>query len=410
MNICLVIISDAWAGAETVVHELARHLQNKGQQVSILMNQEILHHYSNLDSVKLINIGSLFNAVSLIRSCVSPTITTNKATTSNNPSHSPFYVAALLREIYYKRAGNILARYIADNKYDVIHANLNAGIVLTSRLLDFITIPVIATLHGQSVAGMPYKGTFKWITNPVGSWRRIRFAEALHKANLITTVSYNELYIAKKRLSTLKDKAIVIPNGVNIGEIINSVSEPDKLKGQFNLLFPGGTKYVKGGDLLLEALVKVRERAVGVHLYFAGDVPINHSLRKQVAKAGLSDDVTFTGFLPINEYRQLLNSIDLLIAPSREESFGIVFLEAMALGKPVIGSITSGIPEVVTNGRNGILVTLEPGEIAEAILYLRDNEKLRQQISENNLEDVTKFDWSNIIDRYIEVYAQAMGY
>lgn len=404
MNICLAIISDAWAGAETVVHELARHLRDRGENVCIILNQEIFKYYSDLEGVRILNCGSFFRTTELIRSCISPKIETHAEDESPDSYRGSFYLNALLREVYYKRVQNTLARSISDKKIDIIHSNLNAGIVLISNLPSGLGIPIVATLHGQSVAGMRKRSCSGWLTSPVGSWRRERLGKALGKADRVTAVSQAEISVVEDCDIPLKGRAVVIPNGVNVAEIQSFSSSVMPLKGKFNLLFPGGAKFVKGGDLVIEALSKVKKETDGTHLYIAGDVPQNHSLRKLVTTGGLDEQVTFTGFLGIPEYRQLLNSVDLLVMPSREESFGIVFLEAMALGKPVIGGNTGGIPEVVRNGRNGILVTPEPGQIAEAIIRLYEHEEVRKEMSENNLKDVVRFDWSNVIELYIGLY------
>ena len=404
MNICLAIISDAWAGAETVVHELARHLRDRGENVSILVNQEIFKYYADLEDVRLLNAGSFFNTSKLMAACILPRIETKANYRSPNTYRGSFYVNAFLREIYFKRLRSSLAQIVLSNKFDVIHSHLNAGIVLVSNMQDVLEIPVVATLHGQSVAGMKERTCSGWLTSPVGSWRRERLRKALGKADRVTAVSQGELNVVEDCDIALKGRAVVIPNGVNVAEIQGFSASVIPLKGKFNLLFPGGAKFIKGGDLVIAALLKVKMVTNGTHLYIAGDVPRNHYLRKLVTTGGLDEQVTFTGFLGIPEYRRLLNSVDLLVMPSREESFGIVFLEAMALGKPLIGGDTGGIPEVVQNGRNGMLVKPEPDRVAEAILYLYANKDARQEIGKNNLKDVVRFNWSNIIELYIGLY------
>jgi glycosyltransferase involved in cell wall biosynthesis len=409
MNICLAIISDAWAGAETVVYELARHLRDRGENVCILLNQEIFKYYTDLEDVRLLNAGPFFRTTGLIRVCISPKIGTEAKEEPPDSFPGSFYLTALLREIYYKRVRHRLAQSILSNKIDIIHSHLNAGIVLVSNVVEELDIPFVATLHGLSVAGMERKGGMGWLTSPVASWRRERFRRALEKADRVTAVSDAELDAVENCGIPLEDKSVVISNGVNICEIQSSRSSIAALKSEFNLLFPGGAKFVKGGDLLIKALPKVVGQIGGIHLYVAGDVPRNHLLRKMVIATGLDKHVTFTGFLGIQEYRQLLNSVDLLVMPSREEYFGIVFLEAMALGKPVIAGNVGGIPELIENGRNGILVDPDPDQVAEAILYLYENEGVRQEMGQNNLHDVSSFDWSGIIDRYVDVYKALTG-
>ena len=410
MNIYQVIISTGWGGAETVVHELSSNLSDNGENVYILLNQEILKYYTDLVNVKLLNAGPLFNTTGLIRACIFPQIQTHAQEKADYSPARPSYLNALLREIYYKRLRDKLTQSIIDNRIDIIHSHLNLGTVLIANLRNELCIPMIATLHGQSVPRMQRRGFVEWLTSPVASWRREQIGRALAKVDRVTSVSKAELDVIRNCDITLLNNCVIIPNGVNIREIQGSLTSATALKGEFNLLFPGGAKFVKGGDLLVKALPKVKEQIANIHLYVAGNVPQNHPLRRIAVDNKLENHVTFTGFLGIQEYRQLLNSVDLLVMPSREDAFGIVFLEAMALGKPVIGGNTGGIPEVIKNGRNGILVKPDPDQIAEAILCLYQNRALRQEISDNNLRDISEFDWRGIVKLYTDLYRTVLGH
>lgn len=404
MNICLVIISSGWAGAETVVHELARHLRGRDETVCVLLNQEIFKHYTDLENVKLLNAGSFFRSAELLEACVSPQIKQEAHDKSPDSYLGSFYLNAFLREIYFRRVRSRLAQSMTERKFDVIHTNLNAGSILISNIQDTLSVPVIATLHGQSVADMHKSSALEWLSSPVASFRRERLKRALGRATKITAVSHAELDTVEACEIPVKAKATVIPNGINISEIQSSATSVVPLKGSFNLLFAGGAMSYKGGDLLIRALLEVTKQIEGVHLYMGGDVPRNHSLRKMVTGTGIDTYVTFTGFLEIREYRELLSSVDVLVMPSREESFGIALLEAMALGKPVIGTNVGGIPEVVKNERNGILVEPNPAGIAKAITYLYENKQLRQEMGRNNLQDVARFDWNSVVGQYIDLY------
>jgi len=80
----------------------------------------------------------------------------------------------------------------------------------------------------------------------------------------------------------------------------------------------------------------------------------------------------------------------------------------MALGKPVITSRRGGIREMVSDGRNGILVEPYSEQIASAILYLRRNAEIRREMSRNNLQDAARFDWNLAVDKYINIYEQVL--
>jgi glycosyltransferase involved in cell wall biosynthesis len=202
---------------------------------------------------------------------------------------------------------------------------------------------------------------------------------------------------------------VVISNGINLADIQRGSSQKSELKGEFKLLFPGGSKFVKGGDLLVTAMATLKGKIPNIHLYIALDVPKSHLLRRMVQQYGLEENVTFSGFLPIHDYRRLLNSVDVLVMPSRGEAFALACLEAMALGKPIVATKVGGIPDVVIHGRNGLLVNPNPDEIAQAILELHRNEELRRKMESNNLQDVAVFDWSGIVDQYLKVDSDLSG-
>lgn len=405
MNICQVLISNGWGGAETVVYELARHLRDKGENVSIILNDEIVKYYAGLEDVKLFNIGSVYPPKSIIP---------RKERTSWKQS-LPYrallllhlYLDELLRYRHYGKIRKQLTQFLSDNHIDVIHAHLLGSIFLI-LFLDNAKIPRVATLHGEyALRGIePVHPTMR----PLLRWQARKFREALRKMDKVTHVSAFFMLDALKNWGfPLKDKSVVIHNGIDLSGIQSSVKSTLKLKGAFNLLFPGGAKSRKGGEPLIAILPKIKEEIPDIHVYIAPSVPQNHPLRKMVSKLGLEQNVTFTGFLPKHEYRSLLNSVDILVMPSREEAFGIVYVEAMALGKPIIAGKNGGIPEVVTDGRNGILVEPEPDQIAKAVLSLYKNESLRKEMSQNNLQDVVKFDWDLIVDQYVDLYRKTLN-
>jgi glycosyltransferase involved in cell wall biosynthesis len=116
----------------------------------------------------------------------------------------------------------------------------------------------------------------------------------------------------------------------------------------------------------------------------------------------------FTGFVPYEDLKALYSVCDVFVLPSLEEGQPLVLLEAMASGKPLIGSKVGGISMQIRDGWNGFLV--EPGnekQLAEKIRYLVDNEGGRIKMGRNSrklAEEV--FSWEKITERYLEVYEE----
>ena len=400
MNITLALISDGWGGAETVVYELARYLRDKGENVSIILNQEMLKYYADLESVKFFNIGPLYPPKSIIPS-------KERISQKHDLPHRVLsllytYLDELFRYHHYKRVQNKVMQFLSDNHTDVVHANMAEASFLVSTLED-LKIPTIMTSHGEHIlaGAMPVHP----LTTPLIKWKIRKFKKALTKTNKITDVSAYMLNTYEKKLCIfLKGRSVVIPNGVNISDIQNSLKID--LKGDFRLLFDGGARKVKGGEVMLNALLEIKEKIPNVHLYIMRDVPENHALRKFVSATNLNQNVSFMGLLPPSKFYNVLNSVDIFVNTSKVEACSITFLEAMALGKPIVATNVGGTPEIIKNNRNGLLVEFDSGKVAEAILQLYKDEGLRHQICQNNLLDVAKFDWKLITDQYIELYQE----
>ena len=120
------------------------------------------------------------------------------------------------------------------------------------------------------------------------------------------------------------------------------------------LLFVGRLVSVKGGDLTIEALRRLRERGVKTTLTICGDGPERDALERQAKEADLENAITFAGWTEPNELAAHYRHAEGLLVPSRYEPFGIVALEAIASGCPVVAAETGGLPEAV--GNCGLLV------------------------------------------------------
>jgi glycogen synthase len=184
------------------------------------------------------------------------------------------------------------------------------------------------------------------------------------------------------------DKNICIaPLGMPYEEVLPSTRASDDA---VTVLFVGRLEYRKGIDVLLAAIPRVLEKNPKVRFRILGDDALLKSGGTVTYKDEyLSTDfgqrwpnqVQFEGRVSNDILRAAYNMCDIFVAPSRFESFGLVFLEAMREGKPVIGCLAGGMPEVVSKDVNGLLV--QPGnveELAEAILHLAESEELRTEM------------------------------
>lgn len=161
----------------------------------------------------------------------------------------------------------------------------------------------------------------------------------------------------------------------------------------------------KGNDKVIKALPEVIQNIPNLVYLIAGNGPCKEPLKKMVEDLGLEENVRFIGYVPDNQLPKYYNLCDVFIMPSRTEKgdpegFGIVYLEAGACGKPVIGSRMGGIPDAVLNGKTGILVDpLDEREIADAILELLSDENKANQMGEYGRRRAEKLNWEAASDK-----------
>lgn len=137
----------------------------------------------------------------------------------------------------------------------------------------------------------------------------------------------------------------------------------------------------KGYEYLIDALVEVRKKVPDIHCLIIGEGDYHYRalLLEMVQTKGLKPNVTFTGFQ--RAVQAHIAAMDIFVLPSVLEGFGIVLLEAMALGKPVVATTVGGIPEVVEDYVTGLLVPpKDPEALAQKILYLLENPRIREKL------------------------------
>ena len=176
-------------------------------------------------------------------------------------------------------------------------------------------------------------------------------------------------------------------------------------EGGFRILTVARLHRYKGLLYLLEAMKRIREEVHDAHLYIIGKGSEEQNLRSLTEKLRLNDVVTFlTRPIPNHEMPALYAECDLYVQPSIVEPYGIAVLEAMACGKPVVGTRVGGMLDMVEDGETGFLVeSADSGGLAERIIMLSDP-GLRGEFGQDARERMEdEFDWRCIADEYLEV-------
>ena len=174
-----------------------------------------------------------------------------------------------------------------------------------------------------------------------------------------------------------------------------------------------------GMDVLLDAFARVRQTLARddpaaearLHLRVVGEGSERAALARQARELGIEDRIELPGAVPHSEVPRALAGLDVYVAPSRSESFGVAVLEASACAVPVVVSDAGGLPEVVDDGRTGAIVPREDaGATAAAILALLVNPDLRRSQGEAGRAFVReRYEWGRCVSRLEEVYARLVG-
>jgi len=162
----------------------------------------------------------------------------------------------------------------------------------------------------------------------------------------------------------------------------------------------------KGLDILVMAFAEVARAHPGVSLVLCGEDMSGGDLLRFSAKLGLEGRVHWAGKLPHQRTLSLLRGCLFAVLPSRRESLGVAAVEALQAGKAIVATRAGGIPEVVRDGVDGLLV--EPkdvGALSAAMLRLLSEEALRERMGRSGARRSRRFSWKETIDRYQQVYA-----
>lgn len=207
-------------------------------------------------------------------------------------------------------------------------------------------------------------------------------------------------------------KIVVIPNGVDLGQFR---PKPSMLRRQLGLgarkLLLSVTRLVprKGVDKVIQALPAVAARFPDVIYLVVGDGPQRAALQSLAEAMGVKDRVCFAGPLPHGETVDYYNAADIVLLPNRAEEgeadgLPLVFLEANACGKPVIGGEAGGTAEIVRNGENGLVVDgTDVKAIEAAICRLLSDEKCRAAMAAKGLEMAQGWGWQERTRTFLQL-------
>jgi phosphatidyl-myo-inositol alpha-mannosyltransferase len=198
----------------------------------------------------------------------------------------------------------------------------------------------------------------------------------------------------------------IIPNGIEVDRFSDETPPVQALRdGKLNILFVGRLEKRKGLDHLLSAFTMVKTAVPKARLVVVGGGSALPRYREYVESEGLRD-VYFTGFVPESDLPRYYRSCDIFCSPATGgESFGIVLLEAMAAGKPVVASDIEGYRGVLDDGAQGFLVPpKDEAALAHALVQLLIDGQLREEMGQLGRSKAAWYDWSRVATQVLDFY------
>lgn len=292
-----------------------------------------------------------------------------------------------------------LRNIVSQIKPNILHVHYASGYGTLGRLSGFR--PRLLSVWGSDILLAPGQSAFlrAVVRGNLGSYDCVCAT---------STVLANQA----KRLQPAIHEMHIVPFGID-----TTVFSPLKSYRDPRLLSIGTVKRLvaEGGiDILVHAFCEARETlrlqdrmlANRMRLRIIGEGPERSRIESLVKSLGIQDVTRLEGNIPHARMNEVLNSLDIFVAPSRSESFGVAVLEASACEIPIIATRVGGLPEVVEDGATGMLVEPEnPAALAKAIQTLGTNEWLRTKMGVNGRAMVvSRYEWNRSVDQMEAIY------
>lgn len=352
-------------GIETVLFEITEGLNAKGLQCDVLCSNQ-----SNALEI------SLTNGYKIIRA----------------PSYAQILSTSISPSLIFQ-----LRRII--QQYDVIHLHHPDPMATVALLLSRPSQKIVVHWHSDIIR----QKLALFFYRPIQE-------KLLRRSDRIIVTSKNYLDTSQHLLH-FKEKAVVIPIGINAGMVANK-EKLAELKARFankTVVFGLGRHvYYKGFEYLIDSAGYLDDSFV---IIIGGDGPLTPSLIKRVEEKGLGSKVVFTGRISESEIHSYFELCDIFCLSSieRTEAFGVVLLEAMSLGKPLVATNIPGSGANWINQHNHTGLNVEPKDaqaLAQAFLSIISNEVLRKSFAQKSKERYyEKFTRDAMVTQIISMYS-----
>ena len=380
------------SGSGTYTRNIAVHLHKKGHEVCIVMPENTTQ-FACIPGVSIIPV--YFQHEETIEGMLPfnfPCFTTHPRSIMTF-----FDLTDAELNMYLSAFEKVIAKAVEEFKPDVIHGQ---HIWLLSWLAIKTGVPYVVTAHGTDLMGYKQGERFRQYAD-----------ETAVGAKRIITISNDNNELVGELFPTCAGKAVFMQNGYDTERFYPEPVTTKQIEEMFDIklkkklvLFVGKLAHFKGVDILIEAIhLYEKEYPNEIVTLIAGDGELAASLKKQAKDANLND-LHFLGHLNSTQLRELYSSTDVSLVPSRREPFGLVAIEALACGSPVIATNQGGLTDII-NDEIGALVDVEdaPG-LAAAIrkeIYHPDRKERGEKAAKYALDNYAQ---GSLMNTLIEIY------
>ncbi len=297
--------------------------------------------------------------------------------------------------------------------YDLVHSHYWMSGVVASNLAERWSVPHVAMFHTLGEVKNRARSGEHEPASRITAERAIATS-----ADRIVVASNHEKELLASLYGAASERIAVVPCGVDLDLFAPMDKEFARRRLGLRsteriILFVGRIEPLKGIDILIDAAAQLHEDENFAVLIVGGDARAQEqidALRSQAAALGVDHHISFVGAVEHHELPLYYNAADVCVVPSHYESFGLVAVESMACGTPVVASRVGGLTTTISDGETGYLIPWRCAEpFAERLELLLDNDELRASFGRAGREAVERFRWSHVTDAVAALYDDVLA-
>ncbi|MBN1360269.1 MAG: glycosyltransferase [Sedimentisphaerales bacterium] len=311
-------------------------------------------------------------------------------------------VVTLASRKYSLAAIGAIARLCREHRIDVVHAHLQKAVMSSLLAAPRLASALVLHEHGP---------VFRHGT---GCVYRLCLRLLGARAGTIIANSQATKTAVQRALAGSDVPVVVVPNFVDLEQFDPNRYDRRIVRRKLGFAndacvvgFVGRLDRAKGADRLIEAAACLRDEPHAYRFFLVGEGSERRHLEEQIRRLALEQTVTLAGLS--EKPAEVMSAFDLAVVPSRREAFGIAALELMRMRVPVIVSPVGGLPELVRDGRTGIILEYPaPTHIADAIRRLRADPALRKSLADRGFEYSCTVDANAAVAQIVGVYENVL--